>query len=70
MTLLGDKARPGFEIRRVAALSHEVLVHKAFGDDDMRHRGQHGHIGSRPQRQMMVGLDMGASDEIDAAWDR
>ena len=48
MMLLGDKARPGFEIGRIAALADEVLVHEALGDDDMRQSVQYGDIGSRP----------------------
>ena len=67
MALLGDEARPGFEIGEIAALAHEGLVDQALGDDDMRERVEDGDIGSGPQRQMIVRLDMRASDEIDAA---
>ena len=40
MALLGDEARPGFEIVPVATLRDEGFVHQAFGHDHMRHGGE------------------------------
>ena len=65
MALVGDEARPGFEIREIAALAHEGLVDQAFGDDHMGERVQHRDIGAGLQRQMIVGLDMRALHEVD-----
>ena len=67
MTILGDKARPGLEIAEVATIANKSLIDEALGDDDMRHRGQDRDIGSRLEREMMIGFDMRAPDQIDAS---
>ena len=67
MTRIGDEARPGLEIGEVAAVADERLVHEALGDDDMRQGIEDRDIGSGLQREMIVGLDVRALDEIDAA---
>ena len=46
------------ELRRVAALGDEGLVHQALGHDDMRQGIDHRDVGAGLQRQMIVGLDM------------
>ena len=51
----------------VAALADEGLVDQALGDDDMRERVEDRDVRSGLQREMMVGLDVRAPDEIDAA---
>ena len=67
MTRIGDEARPGLEIREVAAIADERLVHEALGDDDMGQGIEDRDIGSGLQREMIVRLDVRALDEIDAA---
>ena len=51
----------------VAALADERLVDQPLGDDDMRDRIEDRDIGSGLQRQMIVGLDVRAPDQFDAA---
>ena len=51
----------------VAAFADERLVHEALGDDDMRDRVEDRDVGSGLQREMIVGLDVRALDQIDAA---
>ena len=53
-----DEGRPILELAPVAALAHEGFVDEAFGDDDMRQRGEHGDVGAGHQRQMVLRLDM------------
>ena len=68
VALLGDELAPALEGRRVAALGDEGLVDQALGDDDVRHRVDHGDVGAGPQRQVVVGLDVRrAVDQVDAA---
>ena len=67
MPRIGDEARPGLEIGQVAALADEGLVDEALGDDDMGERVEDRDIGSGLQREMIVGLDVRALDQIDAA---
>ena len=64
--VFGDQARPGLKAAPVAAFAHEGLLDEAFGDDDMRQRVEEGDVGPRLQREMVVGLDMCRSDQIDA----
>ena len=47
-----DEGGPFLELAPVAALAHEGFVDEAFGDDDMRQRGEHGDVGAGHQRQM------------------
>ena len=54
-------------MREVAAIADERLVHEALGDDDMGQGIEDGDIGPGLQREMVVGLDVRALDEIDAA---
>ena len=65
--VLGDEARPGLEIGGIAALGDEGLVDEPLGDDDMRERIEDGDVRARPQRQVIVRLDMRAAHEVDAA---
>ena len=51
----------------VAALADEGLVDQAFGDDDVRQRGEHGDVGAGLQRQVIVRLDMRRAHQVDAA---
>ena len=67
MTRISDEARPRLEIGEVAAFADERLIHEAFGDDDMGQGIEDGDIGSGLQREMIVGLDVRALDQIDAA---
>ena len=67
MTRISDEARPGLEIGKVAAFANERLVHQAFGDDDMRQGIEDGDVGSGLQGEVIVGLDVRALDQIDAA---
>ena len=67
MTRIGDEARPGLEIGQIAALADEGFVDQALGDDDMRDRVEDRDVGSGLQREMIVGLDVRALDQIDAA---
>jgi hypothetical protein len=52
---------------RVAAFGDVGLVQQPFGDDHMGQRRDHGHIGAGAQLQVIVGLDVGRLDQIDAA---
>ena len=63
-----DEVGPILELAPVAALAHEGLVDETFGDDDMRHRRQHGDVGAGHQRQMMLRLDMRRAHDVGAAW--
>lgn len=65
--LFADETGPVLELGPVATLADELFVEQAFGDDDMRQRRQHGHVGARLQRQVIIGLHMRRLDEIDAA---
>ena len=42
IAFVGDEGRIILELRPVAALADEGFVEKAFGDDDMRERGDDG----------------------------
>ena len=67
MSPVGDEPRPGFEIAEFAALADEGFIDEALGNDDMGHRVEDRNVGSGLQRQMMVGLDVRAPHQIDAA---
>ena len=43
-----DEACPFLESVGLATLTHELLVDQTFGDDDVRHGGEHRNIGPRP----------------------
>ena len=64
---LGDKGTPALEFHRGAALGDERLVDKALGDDDMGNGVHQRHVGAGAQRQVIGRLDVGRTDEIDAA---
>src|SRR5271168_2305028 len=67
MPVVGDEASPGFEIRGIAAFPHEGLVDETLGYDHMRERVHDGDVRARPQREMMVRLDMRHADDINPA---
>ncbi len=56
-----------FEIGEVAAFADERLIDEALGDDDMGQCVEDGDVGSGLQREMIVGLDVRALDQIDTA---
>jgi hypothetical protein len=62
-----DELAPVGEGLGLAAFGDESLVHQALGDDDVGHGRQNGDIGAGLQLQMMVGPDMGRTDQIDGA---
>ena len=64
---LGNERGPIAELVPVAALAHELFVDQAFGDDDMRQRGEDRDVGAGPQRQVIGRFDMRRAHEIDAA---
>ncbi len=66
IALFGDELAPLLEGRQVAALLDVRLIHQAFGDDHVRERIDHGDVGARPQRQMVIGLNVRRLDQIDA----
>ncbi len=51
----------------VAAFADERLIHEALGNDDMRDCVQNRDVRSGLQREVVVGLDMRALDQVDAA---
>ena len=51
----------------VAELAHEGFVGQALGDDRVRQRIQDRGVGAGPERQVIVGLDMGGAHQVDAA---
>ena len=55
------------KLAAVAALADERLVDQPLGDDDMRDRVEDGDVRPGLQREMIVGLDVRALDQIDAA---
>lgn len=54
VAFLGDEGGPFAEIFELAAFAHERLVHETFGDDHMRHRGRHCHVGAGQEGQVML----------------
>ena len=48
----------------------KAFVDQALGDDDMRQRVQNRDVGSGPQRQMIVGLDVRGPDRDRCGADR
>ena len=50
----------------VAELADEGLVHETFGDDGVGERVQDRGIGTRPQRQVILGLDVRHAHEVGA----
>ena len=55
---LTDEFHPLAERLHVAALVDEGLVLQPFGEDHVRHRVDHCHVGARLELQMVVGLDV------------
>ena len=51
----------------VATLPNECLIGQTFGDDDVRHRGQHGNVRSGTKRKMVLRLDMRRTDNVGTA---
>ena len=63
--LFANEFLPLLEIRLLATFLHVILVDQSFGHHDMGQRVDHGDIGPRPELQMMRGLHMGHTNEID-----
>ncbi len=49
----------------LAAFAHEVLLDQAFGDDDMGETVDEGHVGARPELQVIIGRDVRCAHQID-----
>ncbi len=68
---LGAVLRPGDErgpcLDVLAPLIDERLVHEPFGDDDVGHGVDDGHVRAGQELQVMAGLDVRAAHEVDPA---
>ena len=62
-----DELLPAGEGFLVATRSDEAAVGHALGDDDVRHRVEHGDVGAGTQLQMVVGLDVRRAHDVGAA---
>src|SRR6201999_2664971 len=51
----------------VATVADERLVHEALGHDDMRQRIEDGDVGSGPEGEVIIGLDVRALDQVGPA---
>ena len=67
MTLVGDEARPALESVEIAALAHVFLVDQTLGHDHVREGVDHRDVRAGQQGQMIIGLDVRRSHEVDAA---
>ena len=62
--LLADESLPFLVGIRLAAFQGKGIVRQALGDHDMRQRIDQGHIGAGAQLQMVIGLDMHRTDQV------
>ena len=64
---VGDEAGPALERLPFAAFAGVGLVDQALRDDDMGEGVQQGDVGAGQEGEMVVGLDVGRADQVDAA---
>src|SRR5690606_11578285 len=63
-----DELQPFAKGTVLAAGADEVVVYQVFRDDDVGQGVEHGDVGARAYRQVVVGLHVRPVDQFGAAW--